>query len=238
MCRPTLAATARPARRRGRARKRGARNPSEVDLPSRARAGRHAGDLGEGRFSSSCVLPTVVTTMNCRRTVREDLAMKVVVLASALMVARCAYASATNKPAVPEADAPRSTVKPRRLEDAVFELVNRHRREHRLTALVPDARIARQARAHSVAMAAGKTPLGHSGFDGRAAALHELMAFRGIAENVAFNQGHRDPAAEAVRGWLGSRTSPEHRRTLRADRHRGRDEREGRDLLHADIRRP
>jgi len=131
--------------------------------------------------------------------------MKVVVLASALMVARCAYASATNKPAVPEADAPRSTVKPRRLEDAVFELVNRHRREHRLTALVPDARIARQARAHSVAMAAGKTPLGHSGFDGRAAALHELMAFRGIAENVAFNQGHRDPAAEAVRGWLGSR---------------------------------
>jgi len=103
-------------------------------------------------------------------------------------------------------DPPRTeSVHAGRLEQTVLDLVNRHRRAHGLAALVPDARIAQQARAHSVAMAAGRTPLGHAGFDARAAALHKLMAFRGIAENVAFNQGHRDPAAEAVRGWLGSR---------------------------------
>ena len=26
-----------------------------------------------------------------------------------------------------------------------------------------------------------------------------------VGENVAFNRGHRDPAAEAARGWLASR---------------------------------
>jgi uncharacterized protein YkwD len=31
------------------------------------------------------------------------------------------------------------------------------------------------------------------------------MTTRRSAENVAFNQGHRDPAADAVRGWLASR---------------------------------
>ena len=119
----------------------------------------------------------------------------------ALVLAGCTPASA-----VSEAHAGRTAaVRRAPLEDTVLALVNRHRRARGLPALVPDARIARQARAHSAAMAAGKTPLGHSGFDARAAALHEVMAFRGIAENVAFNSGHRDPAAEAVRGWLGSR---------------------------------
>jgi uncharacterized protein YkwD len=121
------------------------------------------------------------------------------VFGSVLILAGCTPVSATH-------DRPRTeSVRPGPLEQTVLDLVNRHRRAHGLAALVPDARIARQARAHSVAMAAGKTPLGHAGFDGRAAALHELMAFRGIAENVAFNQGHRDPAADAVRGWLASR---------------------------------
>jgi uncharacterized protein YkwD len=83
--------------------------------------------------------------------------------------------------------------------------VNRHRRARGRPALGSDARIAEQARLHSAAMAAGRTPLGHRGFDDRVAALHRVMTCRRTAENVAFNQGHRDPAAEAVRGWLGSR---------------------------------
>jgi uncharacterized protein YkwD len=123
----------------------------------------------------------------------------VLVFGSALILAGCMPVSATHDPPRTE------SVHAGRLEQTVLDLVNRHRRAHGLAALVPDARIAQQARAHSVAMAAGTTPLGHAGFDARAAALHKLMAFRGIAENVAFNQGHRDPAAEAVRGWLGSR---------------------------------
>jgi len=134
--------------------------------------------------------------------------LKAVALGGALMLACCAAVSATGQSRVSAAGtAGSAATSPRTatLERAVLELVNRHRRAHGLAALVPDARLARQARAHSAAMAAGKTPLGHAGFDARAAALHGVMAFRGIAENVAFNRGHRDPAAEAVRGWLGSR---------------------------------
>jgi len=149
--------------------------------------------------------------MNCRRSAREDLrtaaparrvtwSLAIIGLGSAFMVTCCAPASATGSARAVRANPPSAA-----LESAVLELVNRHRRAHGLAALVPDAGIARQARAHSAAMAAGKTPLGHAGFDTRAAALHELMAFRGIAENVAFNQGHRDPAADAVHGWLASR---------------------------------
>jgi uncharacterized protein YkwD len=91
------------------------------------------------------------------------------------------------------------------LEREVFEAVNRHRRTRGLPALALDARIARAARAHSAAMAAGSVPLGHAGFDARVDALRRAMAFRRSAENVAFNQGHRSPASEAVRGWLASR---------------------------------
>jgi uncharacterized protein YkwD len=66
-----------------------------------------------------------------------------------------------------------------------------------------------QARLHSAAMAAGRTSLGHAGFDDRVAALRRVMTFQRTAENVAFNQGHREPAAEAVRGWLTSRAHRE-----------------------------
>jgi uncharacterized protein YkwD len=54
-------------------------------------------------------------------------------------------------------------------------------------------------------MAAGRAPFGHADFDGRVAALQQQMVLHRTAENVAFDKGHRDPAAEAVRGWLASR---------------------------------
>jgi uncharacterized protein YkwD len=126
--------------------------------------------------------------------------LRAVGVGGALLLACSTGASRVSRP-----DPPGSVATDSRSERAVLELVNRHRRAHGLGALVPDDRLARQARAHSAAMAAGKTPLGHAGFDARAAALHEMMPFKGIAENVAFNRGHRDPAGEAVRGWLGSR---------------------------------
>ena len=91
------------------------------------------------------------------------------------------------------------------LERTVSALVNRHRRSVGLRPLADDPTITRQARLHSAAMAAGKTPPGHAGFDDRVATLRRVMAARRTAENVAFNQGHRDPAAVAVRGWLASR---------------------------------
>jgi uncharacterized protein YkwD len=87
----------------------------------------------------------------------------------------------------------------------VLAHVNRHRREHGLDALAPDARVDREARAHSVAMATHAVPVGHAGFDDRVHALRRLTQSRRFAENVAVNRGYGDPASEAVRGWLASR---------------------------------
>lgn len=97
------------------------------------------------------------------------------------------------------------------LEQAVHERVNAHRQAQRLPPLALDPRISQQARLHSLAMAKGTTPLGHDGFDERVEALRRVMPCRQSAENVAYNQGHRDPAAETVRGWLASRG---HRRNI------------------------
>jgi uncharacterized protein YkwD len=97
------------------------------------------------------------------------------------------------------------------LERAVHEQVNRHRRAHRLAPLALDPRISEQARRHSRAMAQGRTRFGHAGFTDRIEALRRVITWRRIAENVASNRGHRDPAAEAVRGWLAS---PAHRENL------------------------
>jgi uncharacterized protein YkwD len=100
------------------------------------------------------------------------------------------------------------------LEREAFGLVNRHRRDRGLPALVHDARIARQARLHSQAMAAGVRRVGHGGFDDRIEALRRVVTFRRIAENVALNRGARRPAASAVRGWI---ESPGHRRSMEGD---------------------
>jgi uncharacterized protein YkwD len=127
-------------------------------------------------------------------------------LTGALAAAGCARPVATGSRGAPPVNASiRPSASSSKIERVVSELVNRHRRRRGLAPLVVDARIARQARQHSAAMAAGRTPLGHQGFEERIEAVRRVIAFRRSAENVAFNQGHRDPAAEAVRGWLASR---------------------------------
>lgn len=136
-------------------------------------------------------------------------ALIAVCLANALALAGCPRGDAAS----PRTGAPRAArpdAKSTAVERDVLELVNRHRRARRLPPLAADARIAAEARRHSAAMAAGRG-LGHAGFDDRVAALRRLMPVRQSAENVAFNRGHRDPAAEAVRGWLASRG---HRRNI------------------------
>ena len=95
------------------------------------------------------------------------------------------------------------------LERAVYELVNRHRRARALAPLALDPRISQEARGHSLAMADGTTPFGHDGFSDRVKALSHVMTCRRTAENVASNRGHRDPASEAVHGWLESRAHRE-----------------------------
>jgi uncharacterized protein YkwD len=134
--------------------------------------------------------------------------MMAVGVATVLASSACAPANArrnADAPPTAVARSERPSAESTALEDAVFRLVNRHRRAAGLPSLARDSRITHQARLHSAVMAAGTTPLGHAGFDDRIAMLRRVMTFRRSAENVAFNQGHRDPAAEAVRGWLASR---------------------------------
>jgi uncharacterized protein YkwD len=91
------------------------------------------------------------------------------------------------------------------LERQVARLVNEHRAARRLHRLAYDTAVARIARVHSVAMAEGRSPLGHGGFERRAEAVERMHPFGEIAENVAMNDYARErTVAIAVRGWLGS----------------------------------
>ena len=92
------------------------------------------------------------------------------------------------------------------LETTIHDLVNAHRRGRGLRPLSLDPGIGRVARRHSAAMAAGTVRLGHDGFAERTRALG---APRRAAENVAYDQGHADPARIIVAGWLASRTHRE-----------------------------
>jgi uncharacterized protein YkwD len=51
-------------------------------------------------------------------------------------------------------------------------------------------------------MASSKVAFGHDGFSRRVAATG--IAYSRVAENVAYNQRHKDPATQAVQGWLKS----------------------------------
>lgn len=88
------------------------------------------------------------------------------------------------------------------LEKSVFEQINEYRASRRLPKLNLDAKISKQARIHSQNMARGKVPFSHKGFEKRVNIIP--IRYQSAAENVAFNQGYDNPAAEAVRGWIKS----------------------------------
>lgn len=98
------------------------------------------------------------------------------------------------------------------LERDVARLVNEHRAARHLDTLTLDTAVASIARAHSVAMAQGRVPLGHDGFAERAKRVEAFLAFKEIAENVALNDytGTRTVRV-AVDGWL---RSPHHRENI------------------------
>ncbi|AKG20826.1 CAP domain-containing protein [Calothrix sp. 336/3] len=93
-------------------------------------------------------------------------------------------------------------VKTTDLEKSVLEQINRYRIAHGLPALTINQNISRQARVHSQQMAEGQVPFSHDGFKKRVNAIP--LRYQSAAENVAFNQGYNDPAAQAMLGWLNS----------------------------------
>lgn len=90
------------------------------------------------------------------------------------------------------------------LEQTVLAQINQYRSSRSLPALVLDPRISAQALAHSQAMANGRVPFSHNGFQQRVQAIARAIPYRGAAENVAYNQGYGNPAQQAVQDWLKS----------------------------------
>lgn len=103
------------------------------------------------------------------------------------------------------------------LEAEAHRRINAHRRAEGLPPLAYDDRIAAAARRHSEAMAAGRAPLGHGGFEARGNRIAEAIPWSEMAENVGFNTYPADRTVpEAVSGWL---TSPGHRENIEGDYH-------------------
>ncbi|HYH03450.1 MAG TPA: CAP domain-containing protein [Bacillota bacterium] len=98
------------------------------------------------------------------------------------------------------------------IELQAFEKINDYRRDKGLQPLAVDERIINQARIHSRNMGNGVTPFGHEGFNERVNASG--VNFKTAAENVAYNQGYNDPAANAVEGWIKSEG---HRKNIEGD---------------------
>lgn len=90
------------------------------------------------------------------------------------------------------------------LEQSVHQQINQYRQSRNLPPLMLDSRISQQARVHSEAMASGRVPFSHNGFDGRVNAIAQSIPYRKAAENVAYNQGYSDPGQQAVQGWIKS----------------------------------
>ena len=99
------------------------------------------------------------------------------------------------------------------LEQEVHAQVNWYRASQGLPPLAFDERIAEVARSHSSAMASGKRPFSHEGFEDRAKAIAAFIhAPRGFAENVAYDSRSDARLAElVVQGWI---RSAEHRENL------------------------
>lgn len=90
------------------------------------------------------------------------------------------------------------------LEQSIHEQINQYRQSRNLPPLTLDPRISEQALSHSQAMASGQVPFSHQGFEQRVRAIGRVIPYSQSAENVAYNQGYRDPDRQAVQGWIKS----------------------------------
>lgn len=88
------------------------------------------------------------------------------------------------------------------IEQSVYNQINQYRASQGLPTLNRNSALDNQARIHSTNMANGSVSFGHDGFSTRLA--NSGLSYTSAAENVAYNQGHSDPATKAVQGWLQS----------------------------------
>ncbi|MBD2040944.1 CAP domain-containing protein [Microcoleus sp. FACHB-672] len=100
------------------------------------------------------------------------------------------------------------------LEQSIHDQVNQYRASQKLPPLKLDPRISEVCRQHSKGMASEGVPFGHEGFEQRANAIEKSIAYRSVAENVAYNFGYSNPGKQAVEGWI---KSPGHQKNMVGD---------------------
>lgn len=92
-----------------------------------------------------------------------------------------------------------------RLEQQAFQILNQQRAKYKLPPLAWNAEVAEVARMHSENMARYGF-LSHLGKDGSSvserAGMLGIRNWRGIGENVAYNQGYENPAEFACQRWM------------------------------------
>lgn len=86
----------------------------------------------------------------------------------------------------------------------VHRQINQYRSSLNLEPLSLHPQISQEALTHSQNMARQKVGFSHQGFTSRIEAIEKQISYRSAAENVAYNQGNRDPVSQAVAGWLKS----------------------------------
>ncbi len=97
------------------------------------------------------------------------------------------------------------------MEKSVHQQINQYRSQKGLPPLKVNPSVSAIARQHSKSMADKQVPFGHNGSNSRYQKISKLIRWRGVAENVAYNQGHRNPGKSAVDGWI---KSPGHNRNM------------------------
>ena len=128
--------------------------------------------------------------------------------AATLLLAGCSGGltlptSRTPLPADPAPSAPAPAAST--LERQMHELVNQRRAARRLAPLRWDDRVAAIAREHSQAMASGRRPFSHDGFEQRAGRIEALLPVSSLAENVAYDsRSGPDLGRQVVEGWIAS----------------------------------
>lgn len=97
------------------------------------------------------------------------------------------------------------------IEKSVHRQINQYRKKKGLAPLKLNGKISAIARGHSKRMADKKVGFGHNGSSSRYNKISKIVKYRGVAENVAYNMGYKNPGKNAVRGWI---KSPGHNRNM------------------------
>jgi uncharacterized protein YkwD len=97
------------------------------------------------------------------------------------------------------------------MEESVLAQINQYRAKRNLPPLQMNGAISTQARNHSQAMASGRVPFSHDGFQQRMKVISQTLPYSAAAENIAYNLRYTDPGKQAVQTWLQS--SP-HRKNI------------------------